>query len=533
MREQLLFETTPLEIDPEAPGVSRTGRWFRQGRNTIVLTDSKALPADSEIYGVPTGGIPSRKDLIDPRIDFYAQEALYRMFKGNPSARVEAAQMFAAIKTGQLTGIYIVNQGVPAMRAQRMKLGWWQVIPKGEEAILLLDPASPMAGPPLIAFRHSVKSDPSRLDPALRKAWGTFQLLRTRQLTPCEAAPAGVSVSNLVPMSLCRAPRIGVPGTTVPPGKGRPTIITIVRMANTPPRTAESSLQRQLASSTSQPPPVVLSPGEAATITATAIPRPDGTPTYTWTSSDSTVADLFVVTKGTQAHPSMVFVTGNKPGAAIITVTAKYRSGETVKRALDFTVDECPCLTFSASDLCGDPKPSVVLKAFSEARTWLEPAKTKIENYIKSPRHPANKVAADALKGHFNWTEAIRTRATFIDIPLEVLKVIEDLKKRISIPICSDCPSKPSMPGGEKDINKVFASSPRPWSGTNCYQYFPRFFDKTDDVERARIILHEMVHSWRGAGDIAYEGNADYPPPPETAWDNADSFAALIRDLRF
>ena len=84
---------------------------------------------------------------MDPNIDYHAQEALHRMFKGDPGAREDASGMFAAIKAGQLAGIYIVNQGVPAMRARKMNTWWWLVIPKGEDAILLLDPAALMDGP--------------------------------------------------------------------------------------------------------------------------------------------------------------------------------------------------------------------------------------------------------------------------------------------------------------------------------------------------------------------------------------------------
>ena len=63
------------------------------------------------------------------------------MFKGDPGAREDAGGMFTAVKGGGLAGIYIVDQGVPALRAQKMNLGWWQVIPSGEDAVLLLDPA--------------------------------------------------------------------------------------------------------------------------------------------------------------------------------------------------------------------------------------------------------------------------------------------------------------------------------------------------------------------------------------------------------
>ena len=46
------------------------------------------------------------------------------MFKRDPAARIDAVQMFAAVKTGQLAGIYIVNQGAPALRARKLNT-WW------------------------------------------------------------------------------------------------------------------------------------------------------------------------------------------------------------------------------------------------------------------------------------------------------------------------------------------------------------------------------------------------------------------------
>jgi outer membrane protein OmpA-like peptidoglycan-associated protein len=165
-----------------------------------------------EFYEISGTSIPSRRDLIHPRIDFHAQEALYRMFRGDPGARVEAAQIFDAVKAGQLAGIYIVNQGVPAMRAQKMKLGWWQVIPKDQDAVLLLDPNAPLSGPPLIAFVDAVKADSARLIKALRSVWETFQLFRTRNVSRCpvpsgavfaETSEFQVRLRNVVPAILC------------------------------------------------------------------------------------------------------------------------------------------------------------------------------------------------------------------------------------------------------------------------------------------------------------------------------------------
>ncbi len=92
--------------------------------------------------------------------------------------------MVDAVKSGQLAGIYCVNwQKHAAKRAERLGKTWWTAIPKGEDAVLMLDPDDLANGPPLIAFRREfgpsgpgcgrlkndtvVTASPGRLDAAL------------------------------------------------------------------------------------------------------------------------------------------------------------------------------------------------------------------------------------------------------------------------------------------------------------------------------------------------------------------------------
>lgn len=107
---------------------------------------------------------------MSPKIDVFAQRALFRMLSGDQNAAGTARSMVFAVKTGVLGGIYKEDQKVPALRARKMGLGWWQLIPKGEDAICLKGPSGSF---PLIVFRDKIRSDPSRLDAALRKAWTT------------------------------------------------------------------------------------------------------------------------------------------------------------------------------------------------------------------------------------------------------------------------------------------------------------------------------------------------------------------------
>jgi len=107
-------------------------------------------------------------DVMSPKIDVFAQRALFRMLKADPDSNRVARNMIYAVKLKVLLGIYKEDQRAPALRAQKIGKGWWQLIPKGEDAICFKEPAGLT---PMIVFRDKIRSIPSRLDPALRQAW--------------------------------------------------------------------------------------------------------------------------------------------------------------------------------------------------------------------------------------------------------------------------------------------------------------------------------------------------------------------------
>lgn len=143
------------------------GRWVRRHGSIVLLPQDD----DAELQGELSTPVPvtaTQAGVIDPRIDVFAQKALLRMANGpDPAARADASAMLGAVKSGTLAGIYKEDEQVPALRARRQGKTWWTVIPKGEDAAVLREPGQP----PLIVFRDGVRSDASRLDPALRKAW--------------------------------------------------------------------------------------------------------------------------------------------------------------------------------------------------------------------------------------------------------------------------------------------------------------------------------------------------------------------------
>jgi hypothetical protein len=132
--------------------------------------------------------------VIDERIDVSAQFALQRMSRGDDSARADAVGMLAAVKeSGELAGIYGDDLKKAAELAARRGTVRWELVPKGEDAALVLEPGDTNGSrPPTIIFRggnppqsHGVRKQPQRLDPALRKAWHSFLLLKQGQLKAC------------------------------------------------------------------------------------------------------------------------------------------------------------------------------------------------------------------------------------------------------------------------------------------------------------------------------------------------------------
>jgi hypothetical protein len=156
------------------------GRWVRRGNDIVVLLPGDRI-ADGRVLA-EAGGPPFQPptDVIDARIDVGAQRALLRMFKADVAARIDATGMLTAVKSGQLAGIFGDDLLASVKLAGRLNTQRWLLVPKGEDATLVVDPA----GPPAIVFRGDtpdIRSIPSRIDSALRRAWASFEGLRGRR----------------------------------------------------------------------------------------------------------------------------------------------------------------------------------------------------------------------------------------------------------------------------------------------------------------------------------------------------------------
>ena len=159
---------------------------------------------------------PSSPDLqIDPqdeRIDVGAKFALQRMLKV-PETAADAARLIRGIKGETLAGIFGDDLLAAVKVAQAHGTQRWLLVPKGEDAALVLDASAPLDAPPTIIFRGDtpdIRQTPARLDPALQKASRTFDLWQRRQIGACAASASAVPVSNLVPPDFCHLPGQGL-----------------------------------------------------------------------------------------------------------------------------------------------------------------------------------------------------------------------------------------------------------------------------------------------------------------------------------
>jgi hypothetical protein len=157
----------------------------------------------------------------DERIDVRAKFALQRMRDKRPDMHEDAIRLIKSINSGQLAGIYGDDLAASVRVAKKHGLHRWQLVPKGHDSALVLEPADPITLPPTIIFRGDtpdISKNPNRLDLALQIASRTFELWRTRQINFCDT-PVPLDVEpwlgkpvplppNVIPTGFCWVPEM-------------------------------------------------------------------------------------------------------------------------------------------------------------------------------------------------------------------------------------------------------------------------------------------------------------------------------------
>ena len=150
-------------MSPQMPSLARRGLRLGGRIAACLLAGLVAIPFASAEEPWKT------EDIIDPRIDEDAQYGLMRMLSGDDvGAASEASAMLSAIKNGDLAGIYQADRQAPALRVRALGSNWWEIIPRGADAICLTKPSD---SKPMIIYRKGIGATPRRIDPALLEAW--------------------------------------------------------------------------------------------------------------------------------------------------------------------------------------------------------------------------------------------------------------------------------------------------------------------------------------------------------------------------
>lgn len=200
------LQTRAGPVTTTATGVSRY--MARLHIRHTILTAVLGLAAGTTTLATPSPAAASAGGFVHPKIDSHAQKALAAIASEGPDGAKEAAMILGAVRSGALGGVYLANQGVPALRAQKFGTSWWTLHPPGIDGVVLPPHPSQPGSRPILVLRKSVASKAAARKGAVRHAFAAFALLQSQTVSPCSGGTKQVSfvagsphcaTSNFVP----------------------------------------------------------------------------------------------------------------------------------------------------------------------------------------------------------------------------------------------------------------------------------------------------------------------------------------------
>ena len=187
--EKLSQPSDPAEQEAEALAQKIASGKRAEPGDLRAGAPSLARQLPSEAPGMEEAGacLPGYSicDFIHERITMEAQLALSDMYKRGGEDCSLALSMLGAVERGELEGIYIEDQGKPALLGQRHGIGWWNLIPPGKNALVL-----ELESPPMLVLRKRAAAQRSTLPEVLKEAWQTSSL-GGRVIVPFPPKPYG------------------------------------------------------------------------------------------------------------------------------------------------------------------------------------------------------------------------------------------------------------------------------------------------------------------------------------------------------
>lgn len=154
--------------------------------------------------------------VVHPKIDVAGQRALGTWLDDGPDGVLNTLALVAMINSGDLDGVYLDNQGVPAQRARRLGLSWWTIVPEGQLGVVLM-PSQPGEAP-ILVLKNKVATNPEARVEALGQAWVAGATVAVGGTIPCEEG-------GLAPL-MGSVPQQCLAVETVPPAADRAYTLT-------------------------------------------------------------------------------------------------------------------------------------------------------------------------------------------------------------------------------------------------------------------------------------------------------------------
>jgi hypothetical protein len=169
-------------------------------------------------------------------------------------------------------------------------------------------------------------------------------------------------------------------------------------------------------------------------------------------------------------------------------------------------------------NVCNVDQHQKIFPAVTQAQSWLDQTFTKLGSYIADPKAKANKGVGDALNRHF--------RSADVAVAQHVLRRVSSIKNKInSQNLVTEC----------HDNKDTICPKAGAYVLGNLLVFCPSFFEGSDNLWHAKMIVHEMAHALTEGQSIVDRGyirdRVYVLLSRDEALTNADSYGFFVRQV--
>jgi predicted outer membrane repeat protein len=171
------------------------------GQDAVLVLDA-LLPLDAPPTIILRREVRLEIDPADSRFGERIGPVLQSLLEDSETSEI-VAPLIEGIHQEKLSGIFSDDSPAAQQLAAAHGLVPSELIPTDQDAVLVLDAASPLDAPPMILVKPEVHKDSARLGTALGEVGQTFALFQRGELGPCDSPSEVIPVPNLAPSTFC------------------------------------------------------------------------------------------------------------------------------------------------------------------------------------------------------------------------------------------------------------------------------------------------------------------------------------------